>query len=224
MNKILVVAAHPDDEILGAGGTLIKHVARGDDVYCLILGEGMMARQGKTKNDVSGLQKASLKAGRIIGFKKTHFSNFPDNSFDSVSLLKIAQEVEKHIEKIRPSLIYTHHQNDLNVDHRLSFQAVLTACRPCGENTPKEILTFETLSSTEWQTKNNKMFMPNLYENISGTISKKIKALKEYKTEMRRYPHSRSVEGIRILAQYRGLESGLKFAEAFCLIRKISNN
>lgn len=219
--KILVVAAHPDDEILGAGGTLINHARAGDEVSALILGEGMLAREGAERRELDGLRQDSLEAGKIIGFKNTYFSDFQDNSFDSAPLLKIVKVVEKHINEIKPDIIYTHHEYDLNIDHRLACAAVLTASRPCNENCPAEIYTFETLSSTEWQSKNSKQFQPNVYINIQDSIEQKLDALKQYKTEMRPYPHSRSEQGVKILAQYRGLESGLFFAEAFCLIRKI---
>lgn len=219
--NILVVAAHPDDELLGSGGTILRNAKAGDDVYCLILGEGIMARADGTKTELEKLHEDSRRAGGILGFKDMFFSNFPDNSFDSVSLLSIIKEVEKYVAKVRPQVVYTHHEYDLNVDHRLTSEAVLTACRPCNENCPQEIYTFETLSSTEWQSKHNKQFAPNTYVDIKATIEDKVRAMRAYKSEIREYPHSRSAEGIKILAQYRGLESGLEFAEAFCLVRKI---
>ena len=221
-NKILVVAAHPDDEILGAGGTLIKHVKSGDKVFCLILGEGILSRLGGKKTDVGKLHFATQQAGKIIGFKGIYFANFPDNSFDTVSLLVITQEVERYFRQIKPDIVYTHYGNDLNIDHQLTFQAVLTAGRPCNVDRPREIYTFETLSSTEWQFRNSLTFSPNLYVDIEDTINKKVMAFEKYKSEIRLYPHPRSAQGIKILAQHRGLEAGLKYAEAYCLIRKIS--
>lgn len=219
--NILVVAAHPDDEILGAGGTLIKHAVSGDDVYCLILGEGIMSRANPDKQKLEELRTQALDAGRVVGFKKIFLSNFPDNVFDTVPLLNIVKDVEKYFDELKPDIVYTHHGNDLNIDHQLTFQAVLTASRPCNENCPREIYTFETLSSTEWQEKNKGQFSPNTYIDIKSTIEKKIAAMKKYSSELREYPYPRSVEGIRILSQLRGLESGLFFAEAFRLIRKI---
>ena len=219
--NILVVVAHPDDEILGAGGTLMHHIETGDDVYCLILGEGQMSRDGKSADDVTALRADSIAVAKMIGFKQIFFSNFPDNEFDSVSLLKITKEIEKYFLEIKPQIVYTHHEYDLNVDHRLTFQAVLTASRPCTNFYPSEILTFESLSSTEWQNKSHKAFSSNIYHDISPYLDKKIECLKLYKGEIREYPHPRSEEGIKILAQYRGLESGLKYAEAFCLIRRV---
>lgn len=218
-NTVLIVAAHPDDELLGVGGTAAKHAKNGDEVFCLILGEGAAARAGG-KEGIEILHEEAKRAAEVIGFKEIFFSNLPDNRFDSLELLDVVKEVEKHLEKIKPDVIYTHHGDDLNIDHRITFQAVLTACRPCNVNCPKEVYTFETLSSTEWQA-GDKRFMPNTYIDIVDELEAKVSALTEYKSEVRKYPHPRSPEGIKILAQYRGLEAGLKYAEAFCLVRKI---
>ncbi|MBI5412969.1 PIG-L family deacetylase [Candidatus Peregrinibacteria bacterium] len=219
--RILVVAAHPDDEILGIGGTVINHAVKGDETYCLILAEGVKSRESGTDEEVKELRQQGLMAGKILGYKDIFFAGLPDNSLDTISLLSVAKEVERCLEKIKPDILYTHFENDLNIDHRIAFRAVTTASRPCNNNCPKEIYTFETLSSTEWQGKNGQKFAPNCYINIENTIDKKIEAMKKYKNEMRKYPHSRSAEGIKILAQYRGLECGLKFAEALQLVRRI---
>lgn len=220
--KILVIAAHPDDEILGAGGTLRKYVEERNAVYCLILGQGCLSRDKSCQDDLKHLHNECTKAGEIIGFKEIYFSNFPDNSFDGVPILNIIKDIEKYLEQIKPDIVYTHHEGDLNVDHEITFKAVLTACRPCNKNNPNEIYTFETLSSTEWQNKDHQPFKPNVYCDISSTLEKKIQAMRTYKSELREYPHSRSKEGIRILANFRGLECGLEAAEGFNLIRKIS--
>lgn len=218
---IAVVAAHPDDEILGAGGTLAKHVLAGDAVYCLILGQGQMSRPGKDFDAVQLLKQDASAAGVHIGFKEIHFLQFPDNAFDSINLLQIVKEVESYFKNIQPQIVYTHYENDLNVDHRLTFQAVLTAARPCSDFYPREILSFETLSSTEWQSIDVKIFSPQLYVDVSNTIEKKTAALRAYATEIRAYPHPRSEEGVKVLAAYRGLACGLKYAEAFQVVRKI---
>jgi len=218
---ILIVAAHPDDELLGAGATAIARAKAGDSVHVLILGQGALSREGSAQSDVHALQDSAKAAASSAGFASVSFATFPDNAFDSVPLLDITKEVEKHLAKLKPDVVYTHHEHDLNVDHRLTFQAVLTASRPCNENAPAELLTFETLSSTEWQSKDHKQFAPTIYVDVAKTLDAKIEALGAYESEMRAYPHSRSNEGVRILAQYRGLESGLEAAEAFQLVRKI---
>lgn len=217
-----MVCAHPDDEILGAGGTLIKHSQQGDEIHCLILGEGATSRAGSAREEVETLRQEAKAAGEIIGFKDIYFCDFKDNSFDTLSLLEITKVIEKHLALTKPDIIFTHHEYDLNIDHRLAFQGVLTACRPLNPDCPKEIYAFETLSSTEWQSKDHKQFCPNVYFDIENVLDKKIEAINKYATELRKYPHPRSGEGIKILAQYRGLEAGMRYAEAFCLIRKIA--
>jgi len=135
--------------------------------------------------------------------------------------LDIVKEVEKYLERIKPEIIYTHYSGDLNIDHRRTFEAVNVACRPCNPFGPNEIYSFEILSSTEWQLDNDKTFIPNVYKNIEKEIDTKIAAMKKYESEIRKYPHPRSEKGISILASFRGIQSNLRYAEAFRLERKI---
>lgn len=218
---ILVVAAHPDDELLGPGATLCKHVELGDTIHALILGQGALSRDALGTADVQALLQQSQRAAAIIGIHTIRFAQFPDNAFDTVSLLEITKHVEKTIDTLRPDIVYTHHEYDLNIDHRRTFEAVLTACRPCNGNAPKTIFTFETLSSTEWQSKDQKQFHPTTYVDVEKTLDYKLQALACYTSEMRSYPHPRSPEGVRLLAGFRGLECGLRVAEAFHLVRDI---
>ncbi len=223
MNKILIVAAHPDDEVLGAGGTILKHVKNGDHVSILILSDGEASR-GATVTQIKKRIDQAKKAAKILGAKKVILEILPDNQFDSVPLLEIVKIVERVINKIKPSIIYTHFGEDLNIDHRLTFQAVLTACRPQPKFFVKKILAFEVLSSTEWQEKKKKsLFCPTHYSDISSFIGQKLKALEVYADELRPYPHPRSKEGVKILARYRGLEAGYKYAEAFQIIRTLED-
>lgn len=221
---ILVVAAHPDDELLGVGGTVIKHVNQGDKVYALILGQGLLARSGTEKAGLSDLQRDARRAGAIVGFTDMWFLDFPDNCFDTRPLLDIVKAVEAKLDHVKPDMIYTHHEYDLNIDHRLTFQAVLTASRPCNNNGPQAIYSFETLSVTEWQSKDQKQFLPTRYVAIGSELAQKIKALACYTTEMRTYPHARSSEGVEILAKWRGLEVGLLAAEAFQVVRQVKRD
>ncbi len=220
----MVIVAHPDDEILGIGGTILKHVAEKDEVSALILGDGELSRSTATSTDTKRREKQAEQVSKKLGFKNLFLEKLPDNQFDSIPLLSIAKIVEKYINKIRPDIIYTHHGGDLNIDHKLTFQAVLTACRPQPGFFVKKIFTFETPSSTEWENKNSgKTFMPNFYNNITSFIDRKIEALKIYRNEMRSYPHPRSYEGIRILAKYRGMNVGYECAEAFEIIRELND-
>lgn len=220
--KILVIVAHPDDEVLGCGGTIAK-LTPNNDIYILILGEGITSRHipnEKTKDEMIRLKRDAEKANEILGVGNVFLESFPDNMFDTVPLLEIIKVIEKYIQKIKPDVIYTHHYGDLNIDHQITHKAVLTATRPIETNTVKKILTFEVLSSTEWNNQYD-IFFPNVYIDISEKINQKFEAMNCYKSEIREYPHPRSLEGIKILAQKRGLEVGLKYAEGFCLIREI---
>lgn len=225
-NTILVVVAHPDDEVLGCGGTIAKEVSLGREVFVLILGDGETSRdeEGDIKKKIKQKQNFAQKASSIMGVKKLFLEKLPDNKFDSLPLLDIVKLVEKYLAIVKPDTIFTHHLGDLNIDHRLTFQAVLTATRPQPGCFIKKIFSFEVLSSTEWQVKKNGlMFCPNYYSNITDFFDKKIEALSIYEKELRAYPHPRSIQGVEVLAKYRGIESGYNFAEAFQLIRQLSD-
>jgi LmbE family N-acetylglucosaminyl deacetylase len=218
-NKILVVVAHPDDEVLGMGGVILK-LTKNNEVSLLILSNGEGSRESEPK-EKERLEQAR-KVAKELGVKNIFFEDLPDNQFDSMVLLSVVKKVEKVVEEIKPEIIYTHHSNDLNIDHRTTFQAVLTACRPQPNFFVRKILTFETLSSTEWQQKNpENMFYPNEYVDITNTIDKKIEILRIYKNELANFPHPRSEKGVRILSEYRGMEVGYKNAEAFQVIRNL---
>lgn len=226
MSKILVIAAHPDDEILGLGGTVRKHANLGDDIQCVILGEGITSRAEKRgkgdKYAVDDIKKQALKSAEIIGFRKIFFSDLPDNRFDSVDLLDIVKVVEKHVKEIQPQIIYTHHYGDLNIDHRRTFEAVITATRPLEDCCVKELYCFETPSSTEWNFEyGSNTFKPNVFVDIEDTINIKLKAMEYYKSEIREYPHPRSLKALEIIAARWGTVVGKNYAEAFELIRKV---
>jgi len=224
--KVLIVAAHPDDEVLGCGGTIARLTKEGHEVYCLLLGEGVTSRytQRETvvENELKRLKLGAEQAAKILGIKKVFFRDFPDNRFDAVPLLTIVKAVEEVKEEIKPAIIYTHHQGDLNIDHQITFKAVLTACRPMKDETVREIYSFEVASSTGWSSPNaQNYFIPNVFTDIVETLDKKIKALKAYEGEIRKYPHPRSPEILRAIAMRWGSTVGCDAAEAFELIRAI---
>jgi len=227
MKHILVVAAHPDDEVLGCGGTIANHIRNGDEVHVLILAEGMTSRyytrdpEGR-RDDIIKLRNMTNEAHKILGSNSVKLMDFPDNRMDSVDLLDIVKEVENEINGRKPAIIYTHHNGDLNVDHRITHQAVFTACRPEPNTTVKKIYCFEVPSSTDWQTPMTEApFMPNTFVDISDTLEKKLDALKSYESEMKPWPHSRSVKAVEHLARWRGASVGLGAAEAFVLSRNL---
>ena len=199
MSTVLVIAAHPDDEILGVGGTAARRSEEGDNVYALILGEGQTsrwdAREQAEQTAVHQLHKNTMEAARIIGYSDVFFENLPDNRFDSVDLLDIIKKVERYITELQPDVLYTHHHGDLNIDHRLTCEAVLTAARPVGSSTVQEIYEFETLSSTEWNFGNKETnFYPNVFVDIEGYLPQKLDAMKKYESELCDFPHPRSLE------------------------------
>ena len=218
--KILVVAAHPDDEVLGCGGTLLKHAKNNDEILLLFVSDGESSRI-KSKKKILYRKKQAIKVAKIIKANKPIFLNFPDNQLDKINILKIAKKFEEVVEKFRPDIVYTHHYNDLNVDHRLTFEATMIACRPLIESSVTEIYCFEILSSTGWRGIKNLNFRPNVYVDIKNYIKKKIDLMKVYKKEIKKSPHPRSIESITAKAISRGSEANLFYAESFELIRFI---
>ena len=226
-SKVLIVAAHPDDEILGAGGTILRHIASGDTVHIMIMAEGLTSR-GKQNGalsydkELSALHKTAYDVASFMGVSKLVMEKFPDNRMDIIPLLDIVKCIEEEVENFQPDIVYTHHFGDVNIDHQITHNAVLTACRPMPGTSVCQLLFFETMSSTEWQIMTaDKVFLPNLYVDISAYLDKKIEALHFYASEMREYPHSRSYEALFILAKQRGFTIGRQAAEAFMLGRLI---
>lgn len=222
--RVLVVAAHPDDEILGCGATAARHAAEGDEVWLLILGEGITSRPGlsaaQTQDELSRLRSCAETAAAVIGAKRLILRRFPDNKFDTVARLDIIQAVEAIVAELKPQVVYTHFAEDLNIDHQIVSEAVRTALRPLPGSSVRRVLSFEVPSATEWRF-NAAGFCPNVYRDAAGFLDAKLKALEAYAGEMRPFPHPRSRESIRALARLRGTEAGLAQAEAFRLIREI---
>lgn len=221
--SVLVIAAHPDDEILGAGGTLARHAAVGDQVDILILAQGASSRttSHSSTEDIGALKQSALAAAATIGAHEVRFGDLPDNRLDSLDLIDVVRLVEENVARCAPSVVYTHHGGDLNIDHRIAFEAVMTACRPLPGSTIVSIYTFEVPSSTEWSLVERGLFNPTTYINIRDTLGVKLNALDSYEQEMRPFPHPRSKENVRSLAAIRGAESGLEAAEAFVTVRCI---
>lgn len=212
---VLVVAAHADDEVLGCGGTIARHVAEGDRIHIVFMADGVGSRKMYRSDDLLCRNKARDEALKILGVTEWYALDFPDNRMDSVPLLDVVQALESIIEQVQPRRIYTHHHGDLNVDHRVTHQAVMTACRPVPGSSVREILTFEVMSSTEWVTPGVSPFVPNAFVNITYYLTKKLDALAAYDMEMRPAPHSRSIAHIETLARHRGNCVGVEAAEAF---------
>ncbi len=222
--RILVVVAHPDDEVLGCGGTIAKHAAAGDRVWVLILGEGVRARAGLSEIEktriLEQLKKDARRANKALGVERLILKDFPDNKFDSVSLLDIVHTIEEVMQELKPTIIYTHHYSDVNIDHRRTREAIEAAVRPLpAHSLPLEqVFASEIPSSTEWSFGKD-IFSPNVFVALDKKLfQKKWDAMKEYTGEIRVFPHPRSKEYLEALAKVRGGQSGFPLAEAFELV------
>jgi LmbE family N-acetylglucosaminyl deacetylase len=227
--KILIVVAHPDDELLGLGATMNRLINEFSiSTHLVILGEGITSRSDRrdpAKWEMElALHKCNIKkAQESIGYSTVSIFDFPDNRFDSVPLLDIVKVIEKEKLEFKPDVIFTHHGGDLNIDHQRVFESVITACRPMKNETVKTIITFETPSGTEWRASTDpRHFIPNLFVIVSEeNLQAKINGMESYEFEKRSYPHPRSPEALRIQAQRWGIVVGAELAEAFVIVRNI---
>lgn len=225
MKRILVVAAHADDEVLGCGGSLAHHANRGHDVAALFMTNGVGSRDSANANDCDIRQRAMKTALDILGVAHHKQMDFPDNAMDSMSLLDVAKAIEAFCRDWgMPDRVYTHHPGDLNIDHQITHHAVMTCFRPQpnSQGLPSSILAFEVLSSTGWLGSSMaNAFVPNYFVDVSFQLKRKMKAIKAYSAEMREWPHARSVEATEYLAKFRGASIGVSAAEAFVVERII---
>lgn len=227
MNTALVVAAHPDDEVIGCGGAIARMADEGWDVHVLILAEGLTSREPRRdeavyKAKLDELAECARRAGAILGVRNVRFEGFADNRMDGVELLEVVKRIEAAIEQARPRRVLTHHVGDVNVDHRIVHCAVLAACRSLPTACVRELLYFEVASSTEWGGAHSlPAFCPNLFIDVSATLERKLRALQEYQGEIRLFPHPRSIPAIEHLARWRGATVGCEAAEAFEIGRRI---
>lgn len=227
--RILVVVAHPDDEVLGQGATMHKLVHEcGCEIRALILGEGITSR-GERRDPAKWARELELHrknihdAARAIGYQSTGTHDFADNRFDTVALLDLVKVIEEEKKSFKPEAIFTHHGGDLNIDHQKTFEAVITASRPMEGEEVRTVISFETPSTTEWQAANAaQYFKPNAFMPVSKeNVAAKIKAMESYELEKRAFPHPRSPEALEILARRWGVAIGAHYAEAFMIIRSI---
>jgi LmbE family N-acetylglucosaminyl deacetylase len=224
--KILCIAAHPDDEVLGCGATLARLSREGHSVQIAILGEGITSRSSDRaaadQTDVRTLHQKTRKVAKLLGARELFQYTFPDNRFDTVPLLEVVRTIEQLIGQTKPEVIYTHHGGDLNIDHAVAHRAVLTATRPLSGCPVQEIYAFEVPSSTEWGFQQfEPIFRPNVFVDIHDTLKVKIEAMRMYESEVRSLPHPRSPEILRAISQRWGSMAGVEYAEAFELIRLV---
>ena len=226
-DSVLVVAAHPDDEVLGCGGTIARHADAGDQVQVLIVAEGATSRHEQHNrlqagDELSALAQAAQTAGLILGATGVELLDLPDNRLDSLDRLDLIKRIEERIDRHQPQVVYVHHAGDVNVDHRRLHEAVVTACRPTPGHLVQRLLSFEVASSSEWQPPGSApTFQPNWFVDISAQWPRKREALAAYASEMRPWPHARSLKALEHLARWRGAQVGVEAAEAFCLLRQL---
>ena len=223
---VLIVAAHPDDEVLGCGGTMARLAKEGHRIHTMILGEGISSRYARrslaSQSALRKLQRDARAANQLLGVVSTTFKGLSDNRFDELSLLDVVKRVEQQVAKVNPEVIYTHHPGDLNVDHRTTFRATLTATRPLQGCGVRELYAFEVPSSTEWAFQQfQPVFKPNIFVDITSTIELKVQGMERYTSEARAFPHPRSPEALHAIAKRWGSVVGCPYAEAFELIRAV---
>jgi LmbE family N-acetylglucosaminyl deacetylase len=224
---VLVVAGHPDDEVLGCGGTLARLAGDGVAVHILLLADGETSRTSVSGQEidphrVEARYAAAATACRILGCASVDVLALPDNRLDGQDLLDVVKHVEGFVHRYQPSTVLTHHAGDVNIDHRVVHDAVIAACRPQPGHSVKELLFFEVPSSTEWRPPGSgESFNPNWFVDITSTLATKLEALRAYEAELRAFPHPRSLKAVEALAHWRGATAGVEAAEAFVLGRKI---
>ncbi|MDD3905552.1 MAG: PIG-L family deacetylase [Candidatus Omnitrophica bacterium] len=220
--KHLVLAAHPDDEVLGCGGTIAKRIKEGDEVTVAILTDGAVTRYKKGMAKV--LKANTTECAKALGVSRIIFKNLPNQLLDAMPITKVIKEIEGIIKETAPDMVYTHDKGDLNRDHVVVYEATLVAARPLPGGKIKGLFTYFVPSSSEYNDVDEKsVFIPNVFVEINQTIDKKIKAFTYYKSEVRPYPHPRSPEALRVYAKRWGIQAGVEYAEAFRLIRGVES-
>jgi len=219
--NVLVVAAHPDDEVLGCGGTIGRLAEEGHAVSIGILGEGATSRDGTDgPAEVEVLRQQSRQAAELLGAKEVMLAGLPDNRFDTVPLLDVVKRIEAWVDQVQPEVVYTHHAGDLNIDHAIAARATLTAARPLPGGVVRELYAYEVPSSTDWSfDRCGAPFRPNTFVDIADTLDTKLEAMAVYTSETRPFPHPRSAEALRANAVRWGGTAGVTAAEAFELVR-----
>ena len=220
--KVLVIAPHPDDEVLGCGGTIVKHVLGGDEVYLCIATKAYPPDWAE--DEIRERREEVLKVNEILGIKKTYFLDLPTVKLDTVPQKELNDLITQTVNEVQPEVVYIPHKGDVNKDHGLVFDAAMVAIRPRPGSLIRKVLSYETLSETEWAAPFiENVFIPNVYVDISETLEVKLKAMSEYRSELKEFPHPRSPEAISALAKRRGATIGVKADESFMLVMEAWN-
>lgn len=221
MKNIIVVSAYPDDETLGAGGTILKHVNNGDHVYWLIV-TNVFENQGFSKERVDSRQEEIKQVEKLLGIEKTFFLDYPTMTLSSSSLLKMVPEISEIFGEVKPEIIYCLNRSDAHSDHRVIFDAVMACTKSFRYPFIKKILMYECISETEFAPAlAEKLFLPNYFVDITDYIDQKLEIMKVFESEIAEHPFPRSLENIKALAHFRGASVGVKYAESFQLLKYI---
>ena len=218
MTRVLVIAAHPDDEVLGMGGTIAVHTGQGDDVRVLVVTDGSSTQYPGDADIRARKEQEALRAAKELGVDDYVHLGLPDMRLDTLEHIEVNKVVEEHIRDFGPQVVYTV-QPDVNQDHRVLFDSVAVATRPTPGHPVRRLLTYAPTSSTEWTPAAVNWFVPNWYVDVTETLERKVAAFAHYETERREYPHPRSERAIRAAAEFHGTSCGFEYAEPFVLIR-----
>lgn len=225
MKKILVIAAHPDDEVLGMGGTIAKLTEDGHEVHVLIVTDGSSSQYRENENlqeIIEAKKKETRRCNELLGVKDVHYGCLPDMKLDNIPHIEINKVIESYIDTIQPEIVYTHFWGDVNLDHQNVYKSTLVAVRPQKGQVVKELYCYRVPSSTDWTpNKSDTAFVPNVFVDISHVAEIKYKAFEEYFTELRDYPHPRSVRHLKEMDIAAGLRVGLGPSEEFMLLRDL---
>lgn len=218
--KVLVISPHPDDEVLGCGGAIARHADQGDEVHVLVATRGIP--ELFPPEQVERTRQEMQAAHKILGVTRVHFLDFPAPELDSVPIRKLAEKIGETIQEMQPPVVYLPYRGDLHVDHQMVYHATLVATRPINNCPVQQLLCYETLSETEWGSPaSGDHFVPNVFIDIAKYLSRKLEALMCYQSQLKEFPHPRSLQAIEALAHLRGSTVSLKAAEAFMLVREI---
>lgn len=227
MRKALIIVAHPDDEVLGMGGTLAKLSNKGVETHLMIVTDGSSSQYRSANNleqIISRKKKETQQSADTLGIKSVIYGDLPDMKLDCVPHLEINAVIEKTIRELKPDTVFTHFYGDVNLDHRRVFESVMVACRPTQEQSVRNVYCFEVPSSTEWNAvSEHTVFIPNFFVNIDGFLKTKMKALSFYETELRPFPHPRSLASVEKTSMAEGIKVGFPAVERFVLIRQLDD-
>lgn len=223
MNKVIVIAPHADDEIIGCGATMAKHIMAGDEVFVIIATNAAFgAPELFSQEMIESVRAEALKAHKYLGVKETFFLDFPAPALNAHPEYKISIKISEIFNLIKPSILYLPHPGDIHQDHKAIYRASLVSARPQGNYSVKNIYCYETLSETEWTPMHERPFVPNHFVEVSDFFDIKCNAMKYFESQIKNFPHTRSLETFEALAKFRGSTVGVKCAEAFFVERQIN--